>query len=203
MEIVIIVVSPLGGKEWSVASERSPPKNAHLDIIFHLKTSHVSSCKLPIDTTALIIFAMVEVGIPLQTEKKTFLHSFFIDLFAGGISGIAAKTASAPLDRIKLLMQTQKINRAIITPYKSSWDCAVRVYAEEGLSSFWRGNLANVYRYFPSQALNFAFKDQFKGIFVQDSFKDDLQYGKAKVITTTTSQDRTAVYDYHVVAVVN
>jgi hypothetical protein len=126
---------------------------------------------------------MVEVGIPLQTEKKPFLHSFFIDLFAGGISGIAAKTASAPLDRIKLLMQTQKINRAIITPYKSSWDCAVRVYAEEGLSSFWRGNLANVYRYFPSQALNFAFKDQFKGIFVQDSFKDDLQYGKAKVNT--------------------
>merc|ERR1711971_1508267 len=31
--------------------------------------------------------------------------------------------------------------------------------ATEGLVPFWRGNLANVLRYFPTQALNFAFKD--------------------------------------------
>merc|ERR1719232_1634100 len=29
----------------------------------------------------------------------------------------------------------------------------------EGIASFWRGNMANVIRYFPTQALNFAFKD--------------------------------------------
>ena len=96
------------------------------------------------------------------SEGRSSFSAFVVNLFAGGVSGIAAKTAAAPLDRIKLLMQTQKINRAITKPYTSSWNCAVRVYAEEGLSSFWRGNLANVYRYFPSQALNFAFKDQFK-----------------------------------------
>lgn len=114
-------------------------------------------------------------------SKRAVFSGFIVDLFAGGVSGIAAKTSSAPLDRIKLLMQTQKINRAILEPYKSSWNCAVRVYAEEGLGSFWRGNLANVYRYFPSQALNFAFKDQFKGVFVRESFNDDLKYGKVKV----------------------
>lgn len=32
--------------------------------------------------------------------------------------------------------------------------------------SFWRGNLANVIRYFPTQALNFAFKDKYKNIFL-------------------------------------
>jgi len=31
--------------------------------------------------------------------------------------------------------------------------------------AFWRGNLANVIRYFPTQALNFAFKDTYKKIF--------------------------------------
>lgn len=31
--------------------------------------------------------------------------------------------------------------------------------------SFWRGNLANVVRYFPTQALNFACKDFYKSIF--------------------------------------
>merc|ERR1712071_444176 len=40
-----------------------------------------------------------------------------------------------------------------------------RTMAEEGLISFWRGNLANVLRYFPTQALNFAFKDTIKATF--------------------------------------
>jgi hypothetical protein len=31
--------------------------------------------------------------------------------------------------------------------------------------SLWRGNTANVIRYFPTQALNFAFKDYFKSLF--------------------------------------
>lgn len=34
-----------------------------------------------------------------------------------------------------------------------------------GILPFWRGNLANCLRYFPTQALNFAFKDQIKAIF--------------------------------------
>lgn len=41
-------------------------------------------------------------------------------------------------------------------------DCARRTYADEGLAAFWRGNTANVIRYFPTQALNFAFKDYYK-----------------------------------------
>merc|ERR1712226_1000511 len=35
-------------------------------------------------------------------------------------------------------------------------DCTKRTMAAEGALSFWRGNLANVLRYFPTQALNFA-----------------------------------------------
>ena len=42
---------------------------------------------------------------------------------------------------------------------------ASRVVAEEGFGSLWRGNLANVIRYFPTQALNFAFKDYIKTLF--------------------------------------
>ncbi|KAG0427642.1 hypothetical protein HPB47_025297 [Ixodes persulcatus] len=45
-------------------------------------------------------------------------------------------------------------------------DCFVRIPKEQGFLSFWRGNLANVIRYFPTQALNFAFKDKYKQIFL-------------------------------------
>ena len=35
----------------------------------------------------------------------------------------------------------------------------------EGVLSFWRGNFASVIRYFPQQALNFAFKDEIQRMF--------------------------------------
>lgn len=45
-------------------------------------------------------------------------------------------------------------------------DCFVRIPKEQGFLSYWRGNLANVIRYFPTQALNFAFKDKYKQVFL-------------------------------------
>jgi solute carrier family 25 (adenine nucleotide translocator) protein 4/5/6/31 len=45
-------------------------------------------------------------------------------------------------------------------------DCFVRIPREQGFLSYWRGNLANVIRYFPTQALNFAFKDKYKQVFL-------------------------------------
>ena len=36
-----------------------------------------------------------------------------------------------------------------------------------------RGNTANIIRYFPTQALNFAFKDKYKALFVRHNPKQD------------------------------
>jgi len=52
-------------------------------------------------------------------------------------------------------------------PYKGVIDCTLRTLKTEGLLPFWRGNLANCIRYFPTQALNFAFKDKIKAVFKQ------------------------------------
>jgi len=57
-------------------------------------------------------------------------------------------------------------------PYKGIVDCFSRVVKNEGFVSLWRGNLANVLRYFPTQALNFAFKDYFKRMFGYSKDKD-------------------------------
>merc|ERR1719206_569587 len=38
-------------------------------------------------------------------------------------------------------------------PYTGVIDCLTRVLKTEGVYPFWRGNLANVLRYFPTQAL--------------------------------------------------
>ena len=49
--------------------------------------------------------------------------------------------------------------------YTGIVNCFTRVSAEQGIGSFWRGNTANIVRYFPTQAFNFAFKDTIKGMF--------------------------------------
>jgi len=101
--------------------------------------------------------------------------AFFIDFSMGGVSAAVSKTAAAPIERVKLLIQNQdemlKSGR-LATPYKGIGDCFMRVIREEGFVSLWRGNLANVIRYFPTQALNFAFKDQFKRMFGYSQTKD-------------------------------
>merc|ERR1712001_279065 len=58
--------------------------------------------------------------------------------------------------------------------YKGVVDCFTRVHNEQGFLSFWRGNVVNVVRYFPTQALNFAFKDTYKNLFMKglDKKKD-------------------------------
>ncbi len=80
----------------------------------------------------------------------------------GGISAAISKTIAAPIERVKLLLQNQGDQAAITKPYKGIVDVFVRVPQEQGFASFWRGNMANVIRYFPTQALNFMFKDLYK-----------------------------------------
>uniref|UniRef100_A0ABI7VVB3 ADP/ATP translocase n=1 Tax=Felis catus TaxID=9685 RepID=A0ABI7VVB3_FELCA len=90
------------------------------------------------------------------------------DFLAGGIAAAISKTAVAPIERVKLLLQVQHASKQIAADkqYKGIVDCIVRIPKEQGVLSFWRGNLANVIRYFPTQALNFAFKDKYKQIFL-------------------------------------
>jgi solute carrier family 25 (adenine nucleotide translocator) protein 4/5/6/31 len=99
-----------------------------------------------------------------DAKKLGFVENFMLAGVAAGVS----KTFAAPIERVKLLVQNQdemiKQGR-LDKPYKGVIDCTSRVLQTEGVYPFWRGNLANVLRYFPTQALNFAFKDAIKAMF--------------------------------------
>jgi len=94
---------------------------------------------------------------------------FITDFALGGVSGAIAKTCTAPIERVKILIQTQDANPRImsgeIPRYTGIVNCFTRVYAEQGVGAFWRGNMTNILRYFPTQAFNFAFKDTIKTLF--------------------------------------
>jgi len=103
-------------------------------------------------------------------------RKFLIDLASGGTAAAISKTAVAPIERVKLLLQVQDASKSIAVDkrYKGIMDVLVRVPKEQGFWALWRGNLANVIRYFPTQALNFAFKDTYKKLFLEgyDKKKD-------------------------------
>jgi len=107
-----------------------------------------------------------------ETKKQ---KSFVTDLLAGGVSAAVSKTAVAPIERVKLLLQVQAASTQISPDkqYKGIIDAFVRIPKEQGVSSFWRGNMSNVIRYFPTQALNFAFKDKYKQLFQHWDAKTD------------------------------
>lgn len=67
---------------------------------------------------------------------------------AGGAAGAMARTATAPLDRIKLLFQVQAVPSAGVSAgaYTGLGQAARKIWAEEGIGAFWKGNGLNIIR---------------------------------------------------------
>lgn len=110
-----------------------------------------------------------------STTKKTGTERMVLELFAGGFSGIVTKTSTAPLERVKILLQLQGMALKQRQPaastappalkYRGIWHTLMTTLQEEGLRGWFKGNGANVVRVIPVYALKFAFNDTFKDLF--------------------------------------
>ncbi|WP_139119012.1 MC/SLC25 family protein, partial [Pseudoalteromonas sp. BMB] len=65
--------------------------------------------------------------------------SFMKDFIAGGVAAAISKTAVAPIERVKLLLQVQHASKQITVDqqYKGMIDCFVRIPKEQGFLSYW------------------------------------------------------------------
>jgi len=110
----------------------------------------------------------------MAADKKP---NFLLDFALGGVSGIVSKTITAPIERVKLIIQTQDANPRIISGevprYTGIVNCFTRVGKEQGMKAYWAGNFTNCVRYFPTQAFNLAFKDTIKGLFPKYNAKTE------------------------------
>ena len=104
-----------------------------------------------------------------KPQPKSKGQQIATDLIIGGTAGAIAKTLMAPVERIKLLLQTMDSNPDIVSgkvePYKGMGDCFKRVMADQGPMAFWRGNLVNCLRYAPQQGSALAFNDAINNAF--------------------------------------
>lgn len=75
-------------------------------------------------------------------------------LAAGAVSGAVAKTAVAPFDRTKILMQVSQMYGW--KRYRGSvWDSMRTIWRTEGIPGFFRGNSATVVRIMPYAAVQY------------------------------------------------
>ncbi|XP_052114404.1 ADP,ATP carrier protein ER-ANT1 [Arachis duranensis] len=130
--------------------------------------------------------------------KSSQYERFSKDFVMGGVAAIISKSAAAPIERVKLLLQNQAemIKRGQLKkPYMGVRDGFKRVFAEEGVIAFWRGNQANV---IPSQAFNFAFKGYFKSIFGQSKERDGyIKWFAGNVASGSAAGATTSLLLYH------
>ncbi|KAB5525241.1 hypothetical protein DKX38_023010 [Salix brachista] len=100
----------------------------------------------------------VDIGeqavIPEGISKQVHRSKYFI---AGGIAGAASRTVTAPLDRIKVILQIQT-TCARLAPTIN------KILKEEGFLGFFRGNGLNVVKVAPESAIKFYAYEMLKDV---------------------------------------
>jgi solute carrier family 25 protein 42 len=86
-------------------------------------------------------------------------------LVSGAVSGALAKSAIAPMDRLKILFQT---NPQLHFSLPNLLSLVKEIYTKAGIRGFWRGHTATLVRVIPYSATNFYVFDRTRG-FLNDS----------------------------------
>lgn len=105
----------------------------------------------------------------LDTQLLGGAVDFGSSFIISGILAIIFRTMIAPVERVKLILQTQasshQIGHAKRSAYSGVLNALIRIPKEQGFLSLWRGNVLNICRYFPAQAINFSFYNIYYGMF--------------------------------------
>lgn len=90
-------------------------------------------------------------------DEKSIEKSRINIFLSGAIAGCISRTTTAPLDRLKVIMQAGKGDATIVNMCRY-------MYREGGILGFWRGNGINCVKIAPESAAKFLCYDEFKNI---------------------------------------
>lgn len=102
-----------------------------------------------------------QVG-PQEVKEAGVVERLATALLTGGLASAIGKTAVAPFERVRLLLQTQSLIKDHANPYSGTMDALRRLPREQGVASLWRGNLPNLLRIVPTYGLRFTFLGYFQ-----------------------------------------
>ncbi|CAL8124196.1 unnamed protein product [Orchesella dallaii] len=117
----------------------------------------------------------------------------WISLTAGAAAGAVAKTAVAPMDRIKIYFQTSSTERFSLN---FAMNYMKNVVKNDGVIALWRGNTAMLVRVVPYAAIQFAAHEQWKRILdVEHSSHEELARFTAGSLAGVVAQSITYPLD--------
>jgi solute carrier family 25 phosphate transporter 23/24/25/41 len=110
---------------------------------------------------------------PPTTRFGVSLTAFntFQALSSGALAGAVSRSITSPLERLKVMKQVQ----ALGDKYHGIVPALTRMYREEGLRSFWKGNGTNVIRIAPFSAIQFFSFDVYKRLVLPPSSQQGSQ----------------------------
>ena len=108
-------------------------------------------------------------------ERAQLITVLLSKVYSGSIAGGVSRTLTAPIDRLKTLMQAAPPGQA----GGGLVDGMRAIYREGGLPAFFRGNSVNVMKIAPETSLKFVAFDQLKGSVAKD--RDNVTVGERLV----------------------
>lgn len=96
----------------------------------------------------------------VKNSRTGTLPSWAISFLAGGIAGTCAKSAIAPLERVKILFQIRHKHY----PYSGVFSTVASIFKNEGTIGLWKGNMATVVRIFPYAAIQFLSYETYRKV---------------------------------------
>ncbi|PAA79386.1 hypothetical protein BOX15_Mlig005458g1, partial [Macrostomum lignano] len=90
-------------------------------------------------------------------------------LVSGGLAGAVSRSATAPLDRLKVAWQASAGSKDSHGAKASMWRGIAGMVTEGGVASLWRGNGVNCIKIAPESAIKFLAYETYKGLIVGES----------------------------------
>uniref|UniRef100_A0A0A9XDG8 ADP/ATP translocase n=1 Tax=Lygus hesperus TaxID=30085 RepID=A0A0A9XDG8_LYGHE len=83
---------------------------------------------------------------------------FIVNILSTSVASIISRTATAPLDRVKLILQTRDLKPKYQNQPRLgiTFTLMKTIVRKQGFLGLWRGNVMNIYKNLPSQALIFS-----------------------------------------------
>lgn len=115
------------------------------------------SCLLGTSTTNKTNTNDTKITLEIDNSK----YKMSIEFLAGALGGIVSRTATAPLDRIKTYQQVYAIETNNAKQLKLKYIFTIMI-KEGNYSCLWRGNLVNVLKTAPENAIKLMSYEKFK-----------------------------------------
>jgi solute carrier family 25 phosphate transporter 23/24/25/41 len=104
--------------------------------------------------------------IDLDRPRADLLAVLVAKLYSGSLAGGLSRTLTAPIDRLKMVMQAAPPGSAASSGGMAA--AARTIHAEGGLAAFFRGNGANVLKIAPETSIKFVCFDALKAALAHD-----------------------------------